>query len=299
MGDQPSQPSVAELQGRRLSVGIALTTDPHTTRGLLTQLCLALADATGMEVEPTGVLHYQTLLDGVAQGELDLVWLPPIPALRAAAAGQIVPLALPVRRGASAYSTALFTRPDAPWRTVADLVGVHAAWADRQSAAGYLIIRAHLRALGVDLARAFTKESFVGTHDAVARAVLEGRADVGASFAYFQADDTQLVQRAGWGDAKVHIITQAGPIPSDLVAASTRLPALVTRLVQAALVDGQNVALMRAAKALLGADGFVAPRHEHLEPLRALLAGLEGDARGSASILPPPMPAGHDPDDLE
>ena len=307
------------LRGRKLSVGIALTTDPYVTRGLLQQFCLALSDATGMEVEPRGVLHYRSLLDGVAEGDLDLVWLPPIPALDALGSERVEPIALPVRNGMSTYSSALFTLPESPIRTLDDLVGARAAWVDRQSAAGYLIIRAHLRALGVDLTRAFAEEGFAGSHDAVTRAVVEGRADVGATFAYFPSDSDgptphpvfgdeghrasapsrpeprhgetgRRAIRAGWGEAEVHVLAEAGPIPSDIVAASTTLPSLVTRLVQSALVDGHHPALMRAARDLLGAESFAAPEAEHLEPLRRLLSRLEGEARPAVSILPPPMP---------
>src|SRR5262249_2013074 len=159
------------------------------------------------------------------------------------------------RNGVSSYSTALFTREGSRFRTLADLDGVRAAWVDRQSAAGYLIIRALLRSKGIDLERAFAADQFLGAHDAGARAVLEGEADVGATFVYM-TPGTETIQSAGWGAARVHVIAHAGPIPSDVIASNIRMPASVSKMVQQVLVDSGNAEIKRTARALLGADGF-------------------------------------------
>src|SRR5690606_26893224 len=204
---------------RPIAVGIALTTDPEETRRKLEGFCRELSAATRVPVVARGMWHYHHLLEALADGELHVVWLPPILALRAAAGGHCTPIALPVRHGVSTYSTALFTRPQSPIRTIADLKGASAAWVDRQSAAGHLIIRAFLRSKGVDLDAAFGHEKFLGTHDAVAEAVLEGEVDVGATFVYLDPDaSTGAPRAAGWGETAVHIICHAGPIPSDVIA---------------------------------------------------------------------------------
>lgn len=270
-----------------LHVGIALTTDPATTQRLFERFCLALGEVTGIAVVPRSLWSYQHLLDELEGGKLDIVWLPPILALRAAASDLVVPIALPVRNGVSSYYTALFSRGDSGIRTVADLKGLRAAWVDPQSAAGYLIIRAHLELQGVDLAEAFASDSFVGTHDGVAQAVLRGEADVGASYTNFEPGAARDGV-AGWGKAKVTIITHAGPVPADVVAADKRLNSLVVRMLQSALVDVKNAQLRQAARALLAAEGFVVPKPEHLAPLTELLSHLNEAPNKPASIFPPP-----------
>ena len=120
-------------------------------------------------------------------------------------------------------------------RSPHDLEGARAAWVDRQSVSGYLLIRAHLRSLGIMPERAFTSDRFFGSHEAVVRAVVDGSADVGATFIHLDERPGRReprILRAGWGDAKVRVIAHAGPIPSDVVAASTRLGAGEARLVQ-------------------------------------------------------------------
>ena len=273
----------------KLAVGIALTTDPERSRGLLEEFCRCLSEASGMEVTAHGLWHYHHLLEGLRERTLDLVWLPPVLALRAAAKRYCVPIALPVRHGVSTYSAALFTRKGSPIRTIADVKDARAAWVDRQSAAGYLIIRALLRSKGVNIDDAFSQEKFLGTHDAVAAAVVDGEVDVGATFVYLDPDaSTGAPKAAGWGDHDVHMICYAGPIPSDIIAASSELDDDRKTLVQNALVSDQHPELSRAARRLLGADSFIAPIKAHLDALLDVLDNLEETSGPAHTAFPPP-----------
>jgi phosphonate transport system substrate-binding protein len=270
-------------------VGIALTTDPSTTRGLLDEFCFALGEATGLPIVPAGAWHYQHLLQELTEGRMHLVWLPPILALRATVEGRLVPVALPVRGGVSTYRAALFSRAGSPFVTIDDLRGARAAWVHGQSATGYLIIRAQLEAQGVNLKSAFSSDMFLGSHDAVAQAVEDGDADVGATYIYPAVESGGVRKsRAGWGHRAMQLIARSGPIPSDVVAADHRVPADVVERVRAALVGAEHPALCKAAKALLAADAFVAPSAEVLGPLQDLLGGLKG-ATGVHSLFPPPL----------
>jgi len=268
---------MSPMASARLAVGIALATDPDESQDKLGRFCTSLGDALGLEVEARGVWHYHHLLEALSDGEVDLVWLPPVLALRASAERHCVPIALPVRHGVSTYSAALFTRADGGVRGIDDVKkGVTAAWVDRQSAAGYLIIRALLRSHGVDLASAFTHEKFLGTHDAVAGAVFDGEVDVGATFVYLDPGaSTGAPKKAGWGDRPAHMICYAGPIPSDVLAVRRKLDPDLQRRIQQALVGLQAPAVVESARALLSADGFVAPESAHLEALTEVLDHLE------------------------
>jgi len=208
-----------------------------------------------------------------------------------AASDPRAPRRLPVRHGVSTYSTALFTRADSPIRTVEQLVGLRAAWVDRHSASGYLIIRALLRSKGVDLNEAFTKNQFYGAHDAVSKAVLSQEADVGATFLYLDPDSSTGIafpKSAGWGDSKVHVITYAGSIPSDMVAANKTLPEEIRVQIQDALVSSEHDELQHAARRLLGADSFISALRPHLDPLIDILKNIEPESDSPArSIFPP------------
>ncbi len=247
------------------------------SRGQLDEFCAALAAATGLEVEAVGVWYYHRLLEAMDVGHVDVAWLPPILAATAMIRGLAVPFALPVRGGVTSYSTALFTREDSALRDLQDLVGVRAAWVDRQSASGYLLIRAHLRSLGVDLEHAVGADRFTGSHEEVAQAVMDGSADVGASYVHLDpVDDHPL--RAAWRDARVRVLAHAGPIPADVIARSRRLDDKAQRRIERALVGAQSPRLRDASRVLLGAEGFALPRPGHLDAVAALLPRLDEHA---------------------
>lgn len=268
-----------------MRVGVAFTSHPSEMRARLDDFCAALSEVVGVPASGLGVWHYHRLLEALEMGDLDVAWLPPILAGLAVERGRVLPIALPVRDGAAFYSTALFSRAGSRWKSPHDLKGARIAWVDRRSAAGYLVIRAHLRSIGIDLENAFDADQFLGAHDAVARAVHDGDADVGATFVHFDPVSGAVV-RAGWGDAQVHVIARAGPIPADVLAIGTHVPEALRSSLQAALVRGEHEGLRRSAAALFAAEGFFAPEPEHLAPLQALLKDLDEHAQR----LPPQAP---------
>ena len=272
-----------------MRVGVAVP-EGHGDAGAVTRerlegFCDALGDALSVAVEPYGIAHYRELLEAMHEGRLDLAWLPPIVALRAARPG-----AHPARRHPGAGGVvgvlvgALHAAPAAPIREPGDLVAERAAWVDPQSAAGYLVVRASLRAQGHDIDRVFVSESFLGSHEAVVEAVMSGAADVGATYVY-RDPDGQAVLRAGWGAASPQRDRVCGAHPSDVIAVSIHMPVPLIRAVQRALANTDDAALAHAARELLGAEGFIrGHRPEHLAPLDRLLSYL--DDHGPPSLLP-------------
>lgn len=247
----------------------------------------ALGDALGAPTEPSDYDDYPSLLAAIYDGSIDVAWLPPLVAMRAAGGGRALPVALPVRRGISSFHAALFSAVGSPIVRPPDLVGVRAAWVDRQSASGFLVVRAALRAQGVDFGRAFKEEKFLGSHDAVVKAVLSGHADVGATYLHHDVRGSGS-WRAGWGSANVNVVARVGPIPNDVIAAGVHVPVARIRAVRQALTDGQHAELARAAAELLEADEFVTVESEHLKALEDLLDFLEDAARPWQKSTPPP-----------
>lgn len=267
----------------RVRVGVTLMSS--STRLHLDAFCSALSDASGLRVTGVGVWYNSRLMEALDVGDVDIAWLPPILAAQAAHDGRAVPIAIPVRSGVSSYSAALFAAEASPLRSIEDLSRARAAWVDRQSASGYLLIRAHLRASGVDINRAFAENRFMGSHEEVVRAVIEGAADVGATFVYLDAK-RGIPKRSGWGRERVQVIAHAGPIPADVVAASPRLPSRDSRLVQDLLLNRSHKGLCAATTELLGTEIFTPPVAAHLEALTALLPSLDNHAQPRPPIWP-------------
>lgn len=249
-----------------------------------------LSPLLGVPVEVHRAIDYRVLLASLEQGRIELAWVPPLAAARAIRVGSVTEVAVTMRNGSSSYYTGLITLKDGRIKTLADLDGVRAAWVDRESASGYLVIRAALREQGVSLVRAFSEEIFVRSHAEVARAVATGKVDVGATCFNFVSGTVEIARsgfkdHGGVRDDAIHLLAHAGPIPSDVVAAHKSVPARWVHLLQSALVDARPAAVHEAAKVLVHADGFVRPTQEHREMLATLLSVVD---RPNTS-LPPPM----------
>ena len=244
----------------------------------------AFADAFGAALGGEVDLHkagdYRALVAAIDQGLVDFAWLPPLSAARVVRAKSAAPAAIAVRNGTTSYMTGLLTLRSGPIKSLGDLKGVRAAWVDRESASGYVVIRAALRAKGVSLVDAFAEEIFVRSHAEVARALHTGRADVGATCFNFVSGSVEIA-RSGYRDEgglsheAVSILAHAGPIPSDIFAVHTSVDAKTVEQVQQALVDVRPAAVHAVAKELMHADGFARPTRIHMKMLESLYEILD------------------------
>ncbi len=254
-------------------LAFAVVSSSSYAGGHLAKMCAELTRALSRPVSPLVLPTYAALEQEVREGRAQIAWAPPLVALDLERAGLVSIDLCCTRGGQVGYHAALFTRHASPIEKLSDLAGKHAAWVDAHSAAGYLLPRTRLVDEGLDPEHLFGRESFLGTHAKVARAVLEGDADVGATYVSLEPGTERPVS-AGWLDAGAgingaFILATIGPIPSDAIVLSSRLP----EAERAALVE-QVTALPRsvleAVGKLLGADGFAPPPPSHFEALRAL-----------------------------
>lgn len=253
----------------------AVVSSSPSAEGDLAELCHALSRALGRPVSPLVLPSYAALGPSIMAGRAQVIWAPPRVAIDLADAG-LATIELCCTRGGGHvdYHAALFTQHASSIAKLADLKGCHAAWVDRNSAAGYLVPRKQLVAEGLDPDTLFARQSFLGTHARVACAVLAGEADVGAT--YLSLDPrTGRPLSAGWLDAGAgingaFILATAGPIPTDAIVFSSSLaPELKAALVKQVLAL-QSV-VPDAVGRLLGADGFAPADASHFEALRVLL----------------------------
>jgi phosphonate transport system substrate-binding protein len=202
---------------------------------------------------------------------VQIAWLSPTLMMTSAELASVIPLASSVREGVTSYHAALFVAEGSPIVSIEQLAGTRAAWVAPTSAGGYLFSRAALRRRGLDPRTLFSSETFYNTHGRVGEAVLRGKADVGATFAVYEAGDpTRKLVQAGFLDAspagRARVLDVAGPIPADMIVGVRGVPIWA----RAAL----TVALQR-----------IADSPSAREPLQALF-GVERFAPFSSASLP-------------
>ena len=256
---------------------------------------VALADVLQVEIDLHRAADYRALTSAIEQGLVHFAWLPPLSAARAVRMGGITPAAVAVRHGATSYYAGLVALETSEIRTLADLKGLRAAWVDRESASGYVVIRAALRQRGVSLVDAFTQDLFLRSHAEVARAVDTGAADVGATCFNLTSGAVQMARSNYTGMngqplKNMRILTEAGPIPSDMFAVHRSVSSTSLGKVQTALVGARPAHLFEAAKGMMFADSFARADNEHLRMLDSLYETVLSD-NVPRSVPPPRMPS--------
>jgi phosphonate transport system substrate-binding protein len=259
---------------------------------------MQLSSALDLSIDVHLAADYRALVSAVEQGLVHFAWLPPLAAARVMRSGSAQPAAIAVRHGSTSYFAGLIALESSPIRSVADLRGVRAAWVDRESASGYVVIRAALRQQGVSLVDAFREDLFVRSHAEVARAVESGRADVGATCFNVASGSVQMARSTytgmhGHALENVRIVAQAGPIPSDLFAVQRLVSPIAFGKLQTALVGARPASLFEAAKAFMFADSFARCDADHLRMLDSLYDQVLSDS--APRSVPPPGRASFHP----
>lgn len=251
----------------------AVVSSSERTREAVGVFCRQLETFTGLEVSPRTLESYAALTECMVQGEVDLAWAPPLVAIDLEDRRAATPLMVIQRSVRAGYHSALFARAEAPYRRLEDLVGLTAAWVSQDSASGYFVPRWHLRSLGVDIGRAFAREIFCSTHEAVTEAVLSGRADVGATHVGLEPISGQLASApwlsTGGPTSAVRVLLLIGPIPADVIVAGRRIAAAQRQQLAGALL-AVRVEEDEAARTLFQANCFEPVPEGHLTLLRRL-----------------------------
>lgn len=188
-----------------------------------------VGERVGVTLVRRHVDSYDELSRSMESGAIDVAWLPPIPFARLSALGIARELVSGDRGGEHAYVCALLARAGSRCSSRTDLPSARMGWVDPLSATGYVVPRMRLAARGAE--PRFASETFYGSHVAVIRAILDGAADVGASYAGF--DEAGMLVRGAFLDVGARaddfqVVDSFGSIPPDVLAVHARVDAATT-----------------------------------------------------------------------
>lgn len=167
-----------------------------------------LRKETGMEVQFTPVTDYAAVVEGLANGKIDLAWLGGFTFVQAKLRthGGVVPI---VQRAEDEKFTSRFIVPvDSPIKTLADLKGKTFVFGSPSSTSGHLMPRYYLMRAGINPDTDFRTIAFSGAHDATVAFVASGRAEAGALNASVL---DKLIEEANPNAARVRVIAVTPP----------------------------------------------------------------------------------------
>ncbi|MFN4100981.1 MAG: phosphonate ABC transporter substrate-binding protein [Pararhodobacter sp.] len=155
---------------------------------------VALEERLGIPVEMFPAPDYAGVMQGLLAGQLDYAGLG-----ASAYAGiylqdpnAVEPIFVSAEAdGSTGYYAAMYARSDSDIHSLEDMQGHSLAYADPNSASGYLIPRFELKQAGIDDSTYFSRTGFGGGHEQATVAVLNGQYDAGVTWVSGQGEASE------------------------------------------------------------------------------------------------------------
>ncbi len=227
-----------------LIVGVVSSQNPESAKAQAAALSGFVGNALR---EPTVSRVYpdqEGLALAVAKQEVDYAVMGPLAYLRIDPKANAQLVFRTIRNGKSTYRSVLFA--PAGKKTTLDSIrkgsGLKVAWVEPSSASGYLLAKAHLLRAGINPVQVFTVQDFLGSHDAVCKAVAAGKYDVGATFSDPTPNSTRISGcegPLGKDAAKLTLVSATDEVPNDVLVAA---PAIKRERVELLRTAGKSAA---------------------------------------------------------
>ena len=238
-------------------------------------VAVAIRETTLPRVYP----DQEALAVALGKGDIDVALMGPLGYLRLDPKAKTQLLVRMVRNGKGTYRSVLFAPPSSKLTSLELLkkskTPLKVAWVETSSATGYVIAKATLLQAGINPAQAFETQDFLGSHDAVCKAVMEGKYDVGATFSDGAANASKVTGCVGALGKKVDtlkVVAMSSEVPNDVLVSAPKFPqGKVDAIVAAAKATSTTADGKKTLQAALLADGVADVKDEDFAPIRKAL----------------------------
>ena len=221
----------------------------------------------------------EALAVALSKGDVDVALMGPLGYCRLEPKGKTQLMVRMVRHGKGMYRSVLFAPPSSKLTSLDALkkskTPLKVAWVETSSATGYVIAKATLLAAGINPAQAFETQDFLGSHDAVCTAVMEGKYDLGATFSDNVPNASKVTGCVGALGNKVDtlkVVAMSSDVPNDVLVAAPKFPpGKVAAIVAAAKAASTTADGKKSLQAALLAEGVADVKDEDFAPIRKAL----------------------------
>ncbi len=252
-----------------LMMGVIPLESPAEMHRRFSPLAEYLGRKIGRRVELSVAVDFAKTIKDLADGTTDLAFLTPTTYIEARNACDAMLLVKALRNGVPAMHAVIAVRKDSGLTRIGELKGKRFAFGDRMSTTSYLIPRSMLADAGIGLDDLKTY-AFLGHHDDVAKAVLEGEYDAGG---------LRESTAKAFADRGLSVIKTSIEIPEFNICVSKNLDRSAAEEIRKALValDRKNGEQARVL-ALIDPDytGFIAAEDSDYNGIRTVLNKMKG-----------------------
>lgn len=247
---------------KEIIFGVNPFTSPDNIRQMYVPILERLCNNLGYKVRTIIVKDYDALIEAMAKNIIDIGWFSPFAYVTARKKIGIKPIATPMVNGRASYKGYIITKASSDIKSLQDLKGKHFGYVDPKSASGYLYARHILKSNNLDPDKIFGKVSFMGTHDIVIKAVLNGEIDAGATF----NEAIDLAKSRGINVSALRIIAETEDIPKDAIAANQNMSEEMISLLQKAFIGFKDFQGLKTP-----VNGFIASDDKRYDVIRAIM----------------------------
>lgn len=187
---------------------------PESIKTMYLPILDRVCKSVGLKARTLIVKDYEALSDTMQNNILDIGWFSPFAYVNAREKCGVEAILTPKVGGKYSYNGYIITRKDKGIKSIEDLKNKSFAYVDVNSASGYLYARHLLKSNNLNPDKVFSKTLFLGNHDNVIKAVLNGEIDAGAT--YNEAFDK--AQLDGIDVSQLQILAKTEDIPKDALA---------------------------------------------------------------------------------
>ncbi|MFW5961525.1 MAG: phosphate/phosphite/phosphonate ABC transporter substrate-binding protein [bacterium] len=210
--------SVKNKADDMLIFGVNPFTKPEKIEELYVPIINRLCSKIGKTAKTIIVSDYEELTNYIQNDLIDIGWFSPMAYVTAKEKTNVIPMITPLIEGKASYRGYIFAREDSRYKSLRHLKDSVFAFVDPLSTSGYVYPKQMLKEVGIDVDRDLKEARFLGNHDNVIKAVLDGKVDAGAT--YNEAWDRAA---KSFNLNKLNILEKTDPIPKDVIAARSDL----------------------------------------------------------------------------
>lgn len=214
------------------------------------------------KIELIVTTDYSSMIEAMRFGRIEVAYFGPFSyVLAKSRAPEIEPFAVGVERGDPTYNSVLIANATGGVKTLADIQGKPFAFGDQASTSSHLAPRAYLlKTAQLDGDKDY-KPVFLGTHDAVARAVQAGQVPAGA---LSKPILDVLITKKVIDPAKIAQLALSEPIPNYPIVMQGNLTPTLKQALREAFLNVKDKEVLKSFRV----EGFVATDDKAYDVLR-------------------------------